>query len=157
VANLRRGLLGQGWLETFSVTFSLDHEVIGVAGEAIEGYLHPDGVGEGREPFVGAAVGGNDDGAGAMAFGEHLVGVAAFGCVHGIEPDVVEDQQVDGGESAYLGIAPIVDLDRLLGRLVKTRLDESVSGEVGSEDSGPKQRRIWHRNSLTSQQATHLG
>jgi hypothetical protein len=48
-----------------------------------------DGVGEGGEPFVGPPIKGDDDGAGAVSFGEDVVGVAAFLGVHGVEAEAV--------------------------------------------------------------------
>ena len=81
-------------LEASPVGFTLDHEVVGVGGETVDGTLGTDGIGEGGEPFVGSAVRSHDDGAGTVALGEDLVGVAAFLGVHGIEAEVIEDQQV---------------------------------------------------------------
>ena len=39
-------------LEAGPIRFAADDEVVGVAGEAVDGALGPDGVGECREPFV---------------------------------------------------------------------------------------------------------
>ena len=44
------------------------------------------------------------DGAGAVALGEDLVGVAALLWVHGVETEVVEDEEIDGEELAELGL-----------------------------------------------------
>src|SRR6185436_7502354 len=54
-------------LEAGTIGFALDDEVVGAAGEAIEGALRADGVGEGGEPLIRAAVAGDNQGASAVA------------------------------------------------------------------------------------------
>ena len=49
------------WLESAAIGLPLDHEVVGVAGEAVNGALGADRIGEGGEPLVGTTIGGNDD------------------------------------------------------------------------------------------------
>src|SRR5258708_39826065 len=50
------GRSGEGGLETAAVGLSFDDEVVGVIGEAVDDALGAEGVGEGGEPFVRAAV-----------------------------------------------------------------------------------------------------
>ena len=55
-----------------AIAVALDHEVVGIAGEAVDGGLATGWIGEGAEPLVGATVGGDDDGSGTVALGEDL-------------------------------------------------------------------------------------
>src|SRR3990172_11777666 len=104
----------QAGLEPGAVGLALDEEVEGAAGEAIEGALRTDGVGEGGEPFIGPAVAGDDQRAGAVPFEEDLISVAALLGLHGVEGEVVEDQEVDGEEFAELPDAFNAKLAELL-------------------------------------------
>src|SRR5581483_2616065 len=72
----RRGL--QAGLEAGAVGLALDDEIVGAAGEAIDGALGAERIGEGGQPFVRPAVADDDHRAGAMAFQEDVVGVAAL-------------------------------------------------------------------------------
>jgi hypothetical protein len=55
-------------------------------------------------PLVRAAVGGDDHGAGAVAFGKDLVGVTALLGVHGVETEVVDDEDICGEELSQLDL-----------------------------------------------------
>ena len=52
-------------------------------------------IGEGGEPLIGAAVGGDDDGAGAVALDGNFVPVAALDEIYGVEAEVIENEQID--------------------------------------------------------------
>jgi hypothetical protein len=56
-------------------TTPFDHQVVGVAGKAIDGTLRPDGVGKRRELFVRAAIQSHDDRPGAVTLEEQLIEV----------------------------------------------------------------------------------
>jgi hypothetical protein len=42
--------------ESWTIRFAVDDEIVGFAGEAIDGTLRPHGIGKGGEPFVGPAI-----------------------------------------------------------------------------------------------------
>jgi len=73
-------------LEAGAAALTVDHEVVGVADEAVDRGLGAHGIGEGGEPLIGTAVAGDDDGTGAVTLGEELVYVATLLGVHGVEP-----------------------------------------------------------------------
>ena len=50
-----------------------------------------------------------------MTFEQDLEGVAALGGVHGIEPEVVEDQDIDGEEASQLGFVGAIEAGVLEG------------------------------------------
>ena len=85
-----------------SIGLAFDDEVVGVRGEAVDSTLSPDGVGECGEPFVGAAVGGNQDTARAVSFDEYLVDIAAFLGIHLVKAEIVDDEEIDGEELTHL-------------------------------------------------------
>jgi len=116
-------------LEAAAVGLALDDEVVGAAGEAIEGALGADGIGEGGEPLIGAAIADDDQGAGAVAFEEDLVGVPAFLGLHGVEGEVIEDEQVDGEELAQLGLMALGEAGVLEG------LEQGIGADA--RDGGP--------------------
>jgi hypothetical protein len=99
--------------EARPVGFALDDEVIAVGGETVDGALSSNGVGESGEPFVGPAIGGEDHRAGAVSFEEELVGVAAFLGVHGIETEVIDDEEL-GSEKLSELLLEGVEQARLL-------------------------------------------
>ena len=73
-------------------------------GEAVDGGLGEEGVGGHGEPFGGFAVGDPDGALSAVAFDDEFVEVTGLGRVERFESEVVEDQQVDGGDAAYFGV-----------------------------------------------------
>jgi hypothetical protein len=130
-------------LEPGAVGLALDDEVVGAAGEAIEGALRADGIGEGGEPFIGPAVAGDDQRAGAVAFEEDLIGVAALLGLHGVEGEVVEDQEVDGEELAEFGLVTLGEAGVLEGLEQRVRAE----GEDGVAAAGDV-ARAWARKLL---------
>ena len=103
------GVLGEPRLEPGAIRFALDDEVVGVAGEAIDGALRAHGIGKGREPFVRAAIRGDDDRAGAIALEEQVVEVATLDGIEDVDGKVVEDEEVDGDEFPQLGFVAVIE------------------------------------------------
>ena len=97
-------------------------------GEAVNGRLRPHRIREGGEPLVGAPIRGHDDGPGPVALEEELVDVAALGRVHGVEAEVIEDEEVDGDEPPHLG------LDGVIEARVAERLEQAIGAD--GEDGG---------------------
>ena len=121
-------LLGEPRLEPRSIRFALDDQVVGVAGEAIDGALRAHGIGKRGEPFVRAAIRGDDDRAGAIALEQQVVEVATLDRVEDVDRKVVEDEQVDGDEFPQLRVVAVIEA-RVLQRL------EHLVGADG-EDGG---------------------
>jgi hypothetical protein len=92
----------KGRFEPRAIGLALDDEVVAVGGESVDGALSANGVGESGEPFVGPSIRSEDHGAGAMSFEEELVGVAAFLRVHGIEAEVVDDEELGSEKLSQL-------------------------------------------------------
>ena len=61
------------------------------------------------QPFGGFSVGGHDGGLGAVAFDDDFVEVAGFGGVEGVEREIIDDEDVDGGQSADFGVDGVVE------------------------------------------------
>jgi hypothetical protein len=101
--------LSRSRLEPAPVGLAFDDEFVSGAGEPVDGALGADRIGEGGEPFIGSAVGGDDHGAGAMPLDHDLVDVAAFGEIHGIEREVVDEEQVGGEEFAQFRVIGVVE------------------------------------------------
>ena len=105
------------------VGFAVEDEFVGGGLEPVDGGLGEQGVGHQGEPFGWLAVGGRDGGGGAVPFDDELVGVGGVGCVHRLEAEVVEDQQVDVQELADFGVVAVVEpggfesLEQLIGAL----------------------------------------
>ena len=57
----------------------------------------------------------DDHGPCAMPLGQEFVSVAALGRIHGIEGEVVDDEQVDADEFAQLGLVGVVEPGVLQG------------------------------------------
>ncbi len=52
-----------------------------------------------------------------MPLEEEFVDVAALGCVHGVEAEVIEQEQVDPEEAADLGVERVIEATRHRGRV----------------------------------------
>jgi hypothetical protein len=72
-----------------------DDEIVGIAGEAIDGALRPHGIGKGGEPFVGPAIRRHDNRSGAVALQEEVAEVATLDRIDDVNRKVVGDQEVD--------------------------------------------------------------
>jgi hypothetical protein len=57
----------------------------------------------------GFSVGGHDGGLGAVAFDDDFVEVAGLGGAEGSQREVIDNQDVDGGESADFGVDSVVE------------------------------------------------
>ena len=135
---------GRAGLEPGAVGLALDDEVVGAAGEAIEGALRADGIGEGGEPFIGPAVAGDDQRAGAVAFEEDLIGVAALLGLHGVEGEVVDDEEVDGEELAELGLVTLGEAGVLEGleQRVRAEGEDGVAAATGDVAQGVGEKAL---------------
>ena len=68
-----------------------------------------EGVGGQAEPFGGFPVRHPDRGGAAVAFDDDLVEVVGLGGVQRPQREVVDDEQVDAGESSELGVEGVVE------------------------------------------------
>src|SRR6266852_6214032 len=59
-------------------------------------------------PFAGVAVGGDHGGGFAVAFGDYLIKVGGLGGGEGLEREVVDDEQLDGGQAAVFVVQGVV-------------------------------------------------
>jgi len=97
---------GLGWraagldvgLEPRSVRFAFNHEIVGVVGESIYCALSEEHVIEHGEPLVGVAVTGDERGCARVALDEELIDISAFFATHGLEREVVNDEQIDSAQ-----------------------------------------------------------
>lgn len=88
--------------------------------EAVESRVGHDGIREEREPVSGRAVGGEDDRATEVAFGNDLVEVFGLGHGEGLEGEVIDDEEIGGEEAAEFGLPGVV----------------GAGGEEGAEELG---------------------
>ena len=102
-------LLGQPGFEPWAIRFPFDDEIVGIAGEAIDGALRPHGIGKRGEPFVRPAVRGDDHRPDAIALEEEVVEIAALDGIEHVDGEVVENQEVDGDEFSQLGFDAVVE------------------------------------------------
>jgi hypothetical protein len=91
------------------VRLTFDDEVVRVAREAVDRRVSSDRICKGREPFVRAAVRGDDDRALPMTLDHQLVDVATTVGVHGVEAEVVHDQQVGCEQPSHLEFVRVVE------------------------------------------------
>src|SRR6516225_2344465 len=106
------GLAGGGaddWFLAAPVGLAFDDEFVGGGGEPVDGGLGEERVGHHGEPFFGGAVGGDYGGGPLVAFDADLVEVGGLGGVERGEREVVQDQQLDSGEPAHLGVEAVVE------------------------------------------------
>src|SRR5579862_3571952 len=111
---LRDGRVGGGVavdlrLEAGPIRLALDDEVVGGIHEAIDGALGEQDVVEHPQPLGGVAVAGEDDGGASGPLDEELINVLALLAAHGLEGEVVDDEQVDGAEGGHLGVVRVVE------------------------------------------------
>src|SRR5688572_13170391 len=113
-----RSLSGGGWwgcvgvefrLEPRPVRLAFDDEVEGCVLETIDGALSEEHVVKHGDPLAGVAVAGDDHGGSASALEKELIDVAALFFGHGLEREVVEDEQVDRGKRGHLSVAGVVE------------------------------------------------
>src|SRR6516165_6992080 len=92
-----------------SIRLTIDDEVVGGVLESIDGALGEQHIIEHRQPLGSVAIAGDDHGRSTGALEEQLVDVFALLFAHGIEREVIDDEQVDRGERDDLDIARIVE------------------------------------------------
>ena len=92
----RRWELVDVGLEPRSVGLAVDDEVEGVVLEAIDGALGQERVVEDGDLLGGVAVAADDGRGAGVALDEELVDVPALVAGHGLEGEVVDDEDVDG-------------------------------------------------------------
>jgi hypothetical protein len=73
-----------------------------------------------------------------VSFGEDLVGVAALLRIHGVESEIVEDQQVDGDDAAELGLVGVEEPGLLEGleHLVGANGEDGLAAAAGGVTDG---------------------
>ena len=73
-----------------------------------------------------------------MAFGEDLVGVTALGGIHGVQPKIVDHQEVDRDQLAELGLVAAVEAGVLEGleHLVGTQREHRGAAAAGDVTEG---------------------
>jgi len=92
--------------------------------EAVDGALREQGLVEGGEPLGGVAVAGDDRGCASRALDDELVDVTALVAGHGLEREVVDDEEVDRGQLR----------DHRLSRVVEAALLEAPQHRVGPRE-----------------------
>ena len=75
--------MGCGRALAAAVGVAFDDELVAGGGEPVDGGLGQERVGHEGQPFAGVAVGGDDGGGPAVAFGDDLVEVGGLGGVRG--------------------------------------------------------------------------
>src|SRR6185437_9506116 len=99
---------------------------------------------EHREPLGGVAVGCEDHRCAARALEEELVDVLTLLLVHGLEREVVEDEQVDGRQRGHDGIARVVEpaLAQSLERLIGSCKLHVISVPARDVSEGAREERL---------------
>jgi hypothetical protein len=77
--------------------------------ETVDGRLGEERVGHDGEPFDRLSVGGDHGGRSPVALHHELVDVLRLGGVHGLEAEVVDQEEVDADELAHLGFVAHVE------------------------------------------------
>src|SRR3546814_19097134 len=104
---------------------ALHDEGVGGGGEPVDRWLREQGVGGHGQPFGGFPVGGYDRRFGAVSFDDDLVEVTGLGGAEGPQREVVDDEDVDGGQASDLGVDGVVEEGG--------DLKSDVSGKSGAE------------------------
>ena len=92
----------------FAVGVAFDDEWVAGGGEPVDGGLCEQRVVHEAEPFIRGPVRGADGGVAAVPGDGQLVEVAGSGLVQWLECEIVDDQQVHGGQAAVLGFGAVV-------------------------------------------------
>jgi hypothetical protein len=90
------------------------------------------------EPLGSVAIGGDDHRRSPRALEEQLVDVLALFLAHGSEREIVQDEQVDGGERDHDGVTRVVEagLVKALERLVGACEGDVVAVAAGDVSEG---------------------
>ena len=91
-----------------AVGLAFDDELVAGGGEPVDGGLGQQLVVHEAEPFIGGPVGGDDGGVVAVPGDGQLVEVGGGCLVQRLEREIVDDQQVHGGQPAVLGFGAVV-------------------------------------------------
>src|SRR5216683_7865991 len=91
-----------------AVGVAFDDELVAGGGEPVDGGLGQQLVVHEAGPFIGGPVGGDDGGVVAVPGDGQLVEVGGGGLVQRLEREIVDDQQVHGGQAAVLGFGAVV-------------------------------------------------
>jgi len=102
-------VFGQPRLEPRPMGFAVDDEIVGVAGQAIDGALRAHRIGEGGQPFVRATIRSDDDRAGAIPLQEEVVEVATLDRIEDIDREIIEDEEIDGDEFPEFGFVAVIE------------------------------------------------
>ena len=95
------GLRSGQWLGR-SVAVAFEDEPVGVVSEPVEGGGAEQSVGEGISPFGKVEVGGDNGGGLFVAFGEQVVQIFVLGRAQRLEPEIIDDEDVDAGQGVEL-------------------------------------------------------
>src|SRR6266480_625308 len=91
-----------------AVRVAFDYEFVAGGGEPVDGGLGQQRVGHEREPLTGVSVGSDHGGGFAVAFGDDLVEVGGLGRGEGLEREIIDDEQLDGGQAAVFVVQGVV-------------------------------------------------
>jgi len=100
---------------SLAVGGAFDDEGVGAGGESVDGGLGEQRVAHQGQPLGWFPVRGDDRGCAAVPVDDELVEVVGLGGVERLECEVVEDEQVDTGEFAELGLEGVVQPGRGAG------------------------------------------
>ena len=106
-----------------AVSFSFYDDLVRVVGEAVEGALGEDRVGEERDPLLDVPVAGDDGRGPAVALDDDLVEVRGLPLVESADAEVVDDEEVRGDEAPH----------DLVGGVVGTGLVDGLEHDVGAD------------------------
>src|SRR6516162_2309979 len=109
VVNGQAAVVADGGFLAAPVGLSVDDEFVGGGDEPVDGGLGEQRVGHDGQPFLGRAVGGDHGGGPLVAFDAQLVEVGGLGGAERLEREVVQDQQLDGGQAAHLVVEGVVE------------------------------------------------
>ena len=93
------------------VGLAVENKFVGGGLEPVDRGLCEERVGHEGEPLDRFAVRGDDGRSGAVAFDDELVDIRGVECVEGLEGEVVDDEQIDAQQFAYLDLVAVVGRD----------------------------------------------
>ena len=91
------------------VGVAVEDEFVGGGLEPVDRRLGEERVGHQAEPLDRGAVRGHDCRGAAVPFDDQFVDVGGVECVHVLEREVVNDEQVDAQQFADLGVVAVVE------------------------------------------------
>src|SRR5262252_1505656 len=108
VVNGHAGGVVDGWFLAAPVGLAFDDQFVGGGGEPVDGGLGQQRAGHHGQPLLSGAVGGHHGGGPLVTLDAQLVEVGGLGGVQRLEREVVQDQQLDGGQAAHLVVQGVV-------------------------------------------------